>query len=84
MAQQPIRASTQALIATPADGNCAGNAAGLGWMAGGIRPEPVTIGMAPVGARRMMRLGGLAGSVPEGLEELAPVGGWWRSLTIPG
>jgi len=83
VAQQPTRASTQALIATPADGRRVSSAAWVGWMAGGIRPELVTIGMAPVGARRMMRLGELAGSVPEGLEELAPVGGWWRSLTVP-
>ncbi|BBX23774.1 hypothetical protein MTER_31850 [Mycolicibacter terrae] len=86
VAQQPTMDNTQALIGTTADGVWVGAGRGAtgGCAAGGIRCAPVTIGMAPVGARRMMRLAALAGSVPEGLEGLAPVGGWWRSVTNPG
>lgn len=78
-----MMASTQALTGTTAEGVRAGAGGGAtgGRIAGGIRSAPVTTGMAPVGARRMMRLGALAGSDPEGT---APVGGWWRSVTNPG
>jgi hypothetical protein len=86
VAQQPMMANTQALIGKTADGiwDRAGGSASYGRIAGGIGPAPVAIGMAPVGARRMIRLGALAGSFPEGPEGVAPVGGWWRSVTKPG
>src|SRR5690625_3497858 len=87
VAQQPTMANTQALIAPAADGPTTGCAASEGRIAGGSGAAPVTTGMAPVGARRMMRLGALAGSGPvgpDGPAELAPVGGGWRSVTQSG